>query len=66
MCEIPVEPNYFLAQYLLAGYRIEDAVPAYLLRENLAVVRERLDRIEPCHVTRSGETLAAVRCMHSP
>jgi S-adenosylmethionine-diacylglycerol 3-amino-3-carboxypropyl transferase len=46
MCEIPVESNYFLAQYLLARYRSEDAVPAYLLRENLPVVRERLDRIE--------------------
>jgi S-adenosylmethionine-diacylglycerol 3-amino-3-carboxypropyl transferase len=46
MCEIPVESNYFLAQYLLARYRSEEAVPAYLLRENLPVVRERLDRIE--------------------
>jgi S-adenosylmethionine-diacylglycerol 3-amino-3-carboxypropyl transferase len=46
MCEIPVESNYFLAQYLLARYWSEDAVPAYLLRENLPVVRERLDRIE--------------------
>jgi len=46
MCEIPVESNYFLTQYLLARYRSEKAVPAYLLRENLPVVRERLDRIE--------------------
>jgi S-adenosylmethionine-diacylglycerol 3-amino-3-carboxypropyl transferase len=46
MCEIPVESNYFLTQYLLAHYRSERAVPAYLLRENLPVVRERLDRIE--------------------
>lgn len=46
MCEIPVESNYFLAQYLLARYRSEEAVPAYLLRENLPVVKERLDRIE--------------------
>lgn len=46
MCEIPIESNYFLAQYLLAGYRSEEAVPAFLLRENLPVVRERLDRIE--------------------
>jgi len=46
LCEIPVDSNYFLAQYLLARYRSEDAVPAYLLRENLPVVRERLDRIE--------------------
>ena len=46
MCEIPVESNYFLAQYLLARYRSEEAVPAYLLRENLPVVRQRLDRIQ--------------------
>ena len=46
ICEIPVESNYFLTQYLLARYRSEKAVPAYLLRENLPVVRERLDRIE--------------------
>jgi S-adenosylmethionine-diacylglycerol 3-amino-3-carboxypropyl transferase len=46
MCEIPIESNYFLAQYLLAGYRSEEVVPAFLLRENLPVVRERLDRIE--------------------
>jgi S-adenosylmethionine-diacylglycerol 3-amino-3-carboxypropyl transferase len=46
LCEIPVESNYFLAHYLLGRYRSEEAVPAYLLRENLPVVRERLDRIE--------------------
>jgi S-adenosylmethionine-diacylglycerol 3-amino-3-carboxypropyl transferase len=46
MCEIPIESNYFLAQYLLARYRSEEAVPAYLLRENLPIVRARLDRIE--------------------
>jgi len=46
LCEIPVESNYFLARYLLARYRSEEAVPAYLLRKNLPVVRERLDRIE--------------------
>jgi S-adenosylmethionine-diacylglycerol 3-amino-3-carboxypropyl transferase len=46
ICEIPIESNYFLAQYLLARYLSEGAVPAYLLRENLPVVRKRLDRIE--------------------
>ena len=46
LCEIPVESNYFLTQYLLARYRSEEAVPAYLLRDNLPVVRGRLDRIE--------------------
>jgi S-adenosylmethionine-diacylglycerol 3-amino-3-carboxypropyl transferase len=46
LCEIPVESNYFLAQYLLARYRSEEAVPAYLRRKNLPIVRGRLDRIE--------------------
>ena len=46
MCNIPIRSNYFLAQYLLAGYWSETAVPAYLLRENLPTVRERLNRIE--------------------
>jgi S-adenosylmethionine-diacylglycerol 3-amino-3-carboxypropyl transferase len=46
ICEMPVESNYFLAQYLLARYRSEDAVPAYLLRDNLPIVRARLDRVE--------------------
>ncbi len=46
ICEIPVESNYFLAQYLLARYRSEEAVPAYLRRGNLPIVRQRLDRIE--------------------
>jgi S-adenosylmethionine-diacylglycerol 3-amino-3-carboxypropyl transferase len=44
--EIPVASNYFLAQYILGSYLTADAVPAYLLRENLPVVKERLDRIE--------------------
>jgi S-adenosylmethionine-diacylglycerol 3-amino-3-carboxypropyl transferase len=46
MREIPVASNYFLAQYLRGSYLSENAVPAYLLRENLPIVRERLDRIE--------------------
>src|ERR1017187_8611717 len=46
ICEIPVESNYFLTQYLLAHYRSEKAVPAYLLQGNLPIVRQRLDRIE--------------------
>jgi S-adenosylmethionine-diacylglycerol 3-amino-3-carboxypropyl transferase len=46
ICEMPIESNYFLAQYLLTRYWSEEAVPAYLLKENLPVVRERLDRIE--------------------
>jgi S-adenosylmethionine-diacylglycerol 3-amino-3-carboxypropyl transferase len=46
ICEMSIESNYFLAQYLLTRYWSEEAVPAFLLRENLPVVRERLDRIE--------------------
>jgi S-adenosylmethionine-diacylglycerol 3-amino-3-carboxypropyl transferase len=46
MCEIPIQTNYFLAQYLRGRYWGEDLVPAYLRRENLPVVRDRLDRIE--------------------
>ena len=44
--EIPVGSNYFLAQYLLGRYVSTDAVPDFLRRENLPVVRERLERIE--------------------
>jgi S-adenosylmethionine-diacylglycerol 3-amino-3-carboxypropyl transferase len=46
ICDIPVRSNYFLAQYFQGRYRSEDAVPAYLRRENLATVKQRLDRIE--------------------
>ena len=45
-CEIPVGTNYFLAQYLLGRYTSSNAAPAYLRRECLPVIRERLDRIE--------------------
>lgn len=45
MCEIPIQSNYFLAAYL-GGHISDDAVPAYLQRENLPIVRERLDRVE--------------------
>jgi S-adenosylmethionine-diacylglycerol 3-amino-3-carboxypropyl transferase len=46
LCDMPVGSNYFLAQYLEGRYRNENAVPAYLRRENLATVKQRLDRIE--------------------
>jgi S-adenosylmethionine-diacylglycerol 3-amino-3-carboxypropyl transferase len=46
MCEIPIGENYFLAQYLRGRYWSEGAVPAYLRKENLPIVRDRLDRIE--------------------
>jgi S-adenosylmethionine-diacylglycerol 3-amino-3-carboxypropyl transferase len=44
--EIPIASNYFLAQYLLGRYLTPDAVPDFLRRENLAVIRNRLDRIK--------------------
>ena len=46
MREIPVASNYFLAQYLRGSYLSEEAVPLYLLRENLPIVKQRLERIE--------------------
>ena len=50
ICEIPVESNYFLAQYLLARYRSEEAVPAYLLRGNLPIVRAAAGSHRDCHL----------------
>jgi S-adenosylmethionine-diacylglycerol 3-amino-3-carboxypropyl transferase len=44
--EIPVGANYFLAQYLLGRYVSTDAVPDFLRKENLPVIRERLGRID--------------------
>jgi S-adenosylmethionine-diacylglycerol 3-amino-3-carboxypropyl transferase len=44
--DIPIESNYFLAQYLLARYFNEESVPTYLRRENLPIVKQRLERIE--------------------
>ena len=46
MREIPIQSNYFLAQYLLGRYWSEDSVPAYLQRENLPLLKDRLHRIE--------------------
>lgn len=46
MCEIPIASNYFLAQYLRGRYWDNKAVPDYLRKENLAIVKGRLDRIE--------------------
>lgn len=43
--EIPIRSNYFLALILLGRYLDEDALPAYLSRENFATMRERVDRI---------------------
>lgn len=44
--EIPIESNYFVAQYLRGCYLSDRAIPAYLFKRNLPVVRARLDRIE--------------------
>jgi S-adenosylmethionine-diacylglycerol 3-amino-3-carboxypropyl transferase len=44
--DIPIKPNYFIAQYLRGNYLDDDAVPAYLLTDNLSIVRDRIDRIE--------------------
>jgi S-adenosylmethionine-diacylglycerol 3-amino-3-carboxypropyl transferase len=44
--EIPISTNYFLAQYMLGRYLDREACPECLRKENLPVVRERLDRIE--------------------
>jgi S-adenosylmethionine-diacylglycerol 3-amino-3-carboxypropyl transferase len=43
--DIPIASNYFLAQYLTGSYVSPDAAPAYLRKENLPGIRERLDRI---------------------
>lgn len=43
--DIPIQSNYFVAQYLLGRYWRDDAVPAYLLKDTLPVIRNRLDRI---------------------
>jgi S-adenosylmethionine-diacylglycerol 3-amino-3-carboxypropyl transferase len=44
--EIPIATNYFIAQYLLGRYTDPNAVPAWLRKENLPMIRERLDRVE--------------------
>ena len=44
--EIPIGSNYFIAQYLLGRYISADRVPAYLRKEHLPVIRDRLDRVE--------------------
>ena len=46
MQEIPVSTNYFLAQYLLGRYLNNEACPAYARKENLPLIRERIERIE--------------------
>ena len=46
LCEIPIQSNYFIAQYLCSHYRSDVAMPAYLLSHNIPVVKARLDRIE--------------------
>ncbi len=45
ICEIPLASNYFLPLFLRGDYLNQTAIPAYLLPENLPVVKARLDRI---------------------
>jgi S-adenosylmethionine-diacylglycerol 3-amino-3-carboxypropyl transferase len=47
VAEIPARTNYFLAQILLGRYVDETQVPAYLLPQNFATIRERLERLQP-------------------
>jgi S-adenosylmethionine-diacylglycerol 3-amino-3-carboxypropyl transferase len=44
--DIPIATNYFIAQYLLGRYTGPDAAPAYLRKEHLPIIKERLNRIE--------------------
>ena len=46
ICDIPVQTNYFLPLFLRGRYLNSEAVPAYLLPQNLPIVKARLDRIE--------------------
>lgn len=43
---IPARDNYFLALILLGRYLDEEALPAYLARENFDTMRARVDRVE--------------------
>lgn len=43
--ELPARSNYFLALILLGHYVDEDALPAYLSRENFDAMRSRVDRV---------------------
>jgi S-adenosylmethionine-diacylglycerol 3-amino-3-carboxypropyl transferase len=43
--DVPLRDNYFLSLVFLGRYPHERAVPTYLLEENHAIVRDRLDRI---------------------
>ena len=43
--DIPIKGNYFVALYLLGKYRNSNELPAYLKKENYAMIKSRLDRI---------------------
>ncbi len=45
LTDIPVRPNYFLAQAALGGYLDREHVPPYLLEANFAVLKRNVDRI---------------------
>ena len=61
--EIPIASNYFLAQYMLGRYLNRDASPDYLKKENLPLIRERLDRIQI--ITADAKTWLAQRSSDS-
>jgi S-adenosylmethionine-diacylglycerol 3-amino-3-carboxypropyl transferase len=44
--DIPIGGNYFIAMYLEGKYNSLTEMPEYLLEENYASIRDRLDRIE--------------------
>jgi S-adenosylmethionine-diacylglycerol 3-amino-3-carboxypropyl transferase len=58
LVRLPMKENYFLAYILLGRFHDERFLPPYLRRENFAVVRDRLDRVEivtaPCEAYFAG------------
>ncbi len=48
LSELSVRDNPFLAQYTMGHYLSEDHLPLYLREDNVAVIRERLNRLEIC------------------
>jgi S-adenosylmethionine-diacylglycerol 3-amino-3-carboxypropyl transferase len=44
--DIPLKGNYFLSLYILAKYRNENELPAYLKKENYDLIKSRVGRIQ--------------------
>ncbi len=53
LTELPGHDNYFYYQYLFGKYR-ENCCPEYLREQNLAILQERVDRIQLHHAEFSG------------